>query len=203
MMAFLVLDCQYLPSATHRRHQWPQLNRGEARHRLARATFYGKRGELHQFYRARHQGGALSLANLSCVGQAPHAIARIPDRHFPGPSFCSKSLATGCGSSRPAGGSLRPALSRGYRRCEGAGLRTDPVGPCPAQCRLTIRRSPRVFGHIHPRRSWKRQACGTRARGLNERRGTQTCWTGSGRPPARGGPGFGSVPSGPGWWPAS
>jgi len=28
-----------------------QLNRGESRHRLARAIFYGKRGELHQPYR--------------------------------------------------------------------------------------------------------------------------------------------------------
>nr|WP_242503599.1 transposase [Bacillus albus] len=30
-----------------------QLNRGEARHSLARAVFYGKRGELNQHYRGR------------------------------------------------------------------------------------------------------------------------------------------------------
>ncbi|MGQ7114891.1 Tn3 family transposase, partial [Escherichia sp. TWPC-MK] len=40
-----------------------QLNRGEARHSLARAVFYGKRVELHQSYREgqEEQLGALGL----------------------------------------------------------------------------------------------------------------------------------------------
>jgi hypothetical protein len=39
------------------------LNRGESRHSLARAVFYGKRGELHQAYREgqEDQLGALGL----------------------------------------------------------------------------------------------------------------------------------------------
>ena len=41
----------YLDDESYRRRILTQLNRGEARHSLARAVFYGKRGELHQAYR--------------------------------------------------------------------------------------------------------------------------------------------------------
>ncbi|MBG9789374.1 transposase [Brevibacillus laterosporus] len=42
----------YLKDENYRRKILTQLNRGEARHSLARAIFYGKRGELHHSYRA-------------------------------------------------------------------------------------------------------------------------------------------------------
>ncbi len=53
----------YLNDENYRRKILTQLNRGEARHSLARAVFYGKRGELHQAYRAgqEDQLGALGL----------------------------------------------------------------------------------------------------------------------------------------------
>lgn len=41
----------YLDDPDYRRRILTQLNRGESRHSLARAVFYGKRGELHQSYR--------------------------------------------------------------------------------------------------------------------------------------------------------
>jgi TnpA family transposase len=41
----------YLDDEAYRRRVLTQLNRGEARHRLARELFYGKRGELRQSYR--------------------------------------------------------------------------------------------------------------------------------------------------------
>jgi TnpA family transposase len=48
---------------TKRRRTLHQLNRGEERHKLARAVFYGKRGELRQHYREgqEDQLGALGL----------------------------------------------------------------------------------------------------------------------------------------------
>lgn len=48
----------YLNDENYRRKILNQLNRGEARHSLARAVFYGKRGELHQ---QEDQLGALGL----------------------------------------------------------------------------------------------------------------------------------------------
>lgn len=53
----------YLNDENYRRKILTQLNRGEARHILARAVFYGKRGELHQSYRVgqEDQLGALGL----------------------------------------------------------------------------------------------------------------------------------------------
>jgi TnpA family transposase len=41
----------YIDDETYRRRILLQLNRGEGRHRLARATFHGQRGELRQRYR--------------------------------------------------------------------------------------------------------------------------------------------------------
>lgn len=41
----------YLDDKGYRRKILTQLNRGESRHRLARAIFYGKKGELYQRYK--------------------------------------------------------------------------------------------------------------------------------------------------------
>ena len=53
----------YLDDEEYRRRILTQLNRGESRHSLARAVFYGKRGELHQAYPEgqEDQLGALGL----------------------------------------------------------------------------------------------------------------------------------------------
>ena len=53
----------YLDDDSYRRRILTQLNRGESRHSLARAVFYGKRGELHQRYREgqEDQLGVLGL----------------------------------------------------------------------------------------------------------------------------------------------
>ena len=53
----------YLDDATYRRRVLTQLNRSEARHRLAREVFYGRRGEVRQRYREgqEDQLGALGL----------------------------------------------------------------------------------------------------------------------------------------------
>lgn len=53
----------YLDDEEQRRRILSQLNRGEDRHRLARAVFHGQRGELRQRYRQgqEDQLGALGL----------------------------------------------------------------------------------------------------------------------------------------------
>ncbi|MCD2347076.1 transposase [Clostridium guangxiense] len=53
----------YIDDETYRRKILTQLNRGESRHSLASAVFYGKKGELHQAYREgqEDQLGALGL----------------------------------------------------------------------------------------------------------------------------------------------
>lgn len=53
----------YLDDEGYRRRILMQLNRGESRHSLSRAVFYGKRGEIHQRYREgqEDQLGALGL----------------------------------------------------------------------------------------------------------------------------------------------
>ena len=53
----------YIDDETKRRRTLTQLNRGEDRHKLARAVFHGKRGELRQRYREgqEDQLGALGL----------------------------------------------------------------------------------------------------------------------------------------------
>jgi TnpA family transposase len=53
----------YVDDRGYRRRILTQLNRGESRHNLARAVFYGKKGELHQSYREgqEDQLGALGL----------------------------------------------------------------------------------------------------------------------------------------------
>ena len=54
----------YLDDAEQRRRILSQLNRSEERHRLARAVFHGKRGELRQRY---HQGQEDQLGVLGLV----------------------------------------------------------------------------------------------------------------------------------------
>src|ERR1700686_4396248 len=53
----------FIDDETKRRRTLTQLNRGEDRHKLARAVFHGKRGELRQRYREgqEDQLGALGL----------------------------------------------------------------------------------------------------------------------------------------------
>jgi hypothetical protein len=53
----------YIDNEAYRRRILVQLNRGESRHFLARAVFYGKRGALYQKYREgqEDQLGALGL----------------------------------------------------------------------------------------------------------------------------------------------
>jgi TnpA family transposase len=53
----------FIDDETYRRRILTQLNRGEGRHRLARATFFGNRGEVRQRYREgqEDQLGALGL----------------------------------------------------------------------------------------------------------------------------------------------
>jgi hypothetical protein len=53
----------YFDDEQHRRHIGVQLNREEGRHKVARATFHGRRGELRQQYREgqEDQLGALGL----------------------------------------------------------------------------------------------------------------------------------------------
>lgn len=53
----------YVDDEAYRRRILTQLNRGESRHSLARAVFYGRRGEIRQRYREgqEEQLGALGL----------------------------------------------------------------------------------------------------------------------------------------------
>ncbi len=53
----------FIDDETYRRRILTQLNRGEGRHRLARAVFHGQRGEVRQRYREgqEDQLGALGL----------------------------------------------------------------------------------------------------------------------------------------------
>ena len=53
----------YIDDETKRRRTLYQLNKGEDRHKLARAVFHGKQGELRQRYREgqEDQLGALGL----------------------------------------------------------------------------------------------------------------------------------------------
>ena len=73
----------YLDDEGYRRRILTQLNRGEARHSLARAVFYGKRGELHQAYREGQEDqlhalglvvNAIILWNTRYMGVALEAL---------------------------------------------------------------------------------------------------------------------------------
>ena len=58
----------YIDDETKRRNTLLQLNRGEARHSLARLVFYAKRGELRQRYREGQED------QLSALGLVVNAI---------------------------------------------------------------------------------------------------------------------------------
>lgn len=60
---FVLPVVRFIDDEAYRRRILVQLNRGEGRHQLARATFHGKRGELRQRYREgqEDQLGALGL----------------------------------------------------------------------------------------------------------------------------------------------
>lgn len=59
---------EYIGDETYRRRVLTQLNRGEGRHSLSRAVFYGQRGEVRQRYREgqEDQLGALGLV-VNCI----------------------------------------------------------------------------------------------------------------------------------------
>ena len=66
----------YLDDESYRRRILTQLNRGEARHSLARAVFYGKRGELHQAYREGQED------QLNALGLVVNAIVLWNTRYM-------------------------------------------------------------------------------------------------------------------------
>ena len=71
----------YIDNEAYRRRILVQLNRGESRHALARAVFYGKRGALYQKYREgqEDQLGALGLVVNMIVLWNTRYIARALD----------------------------------------------------------------------------------------------------------------------------
>lgn len=73
----------YIDDATYRRRILTQLNRGESRHALARAIFFGKRGELHQPYHSgmENQLGALGLVtNIVVLWNTLYMNAALENR---------------------------------------------------------------------------------------------------------------------------
>ena len=66
----------YLDDESYRRRILTQLNRGEARHSLARAVFYGKRGELQQAYREGQED------QLNALGLVVNAIVLWNTRYM-------------------------------------------------------------------------------------------------------------------------
>ncbi len=66
----------YLDDEGYRRRILTQLTRGEARHSLARAVFYGKRGELHQAYREGQED------QLNALGLVVNAIVLWNTRYM-------------------------------------------------------------------------------------------------------------------------
>jgi TnpA family transposase len=75
----------YIDDESKRRRILNQLNKGEDRHKLARAVFHGKQGELRQRYREgqENQLGALGLClskrilEFSFVEASRHALTQI------------------------------------------------------------------------------------------------------------------------------
>jgi hypothetical protein len=66
---------RYIDDGGKRRGTLIQLNRGEARHSVARAVFHGKRGELRQHYREGQEG---------CGFSPSFPVGVISCRRFPG-----------------------------------------------------------------------------------------------------------------------
>jgi TnpA family transposase len=66
----------YIDDEAYRRRILVQLNRGEGRHRLARAVFHGQRGELRQRYREGQED------QLSALGLVVNAIVLWNTRYM-------------------------------------------------------------------------------------------------------------------------
>ena len=79
----------YIDDETYRRRILLQINRGEGRHKLARATFHGQRGELRQRYREgqEDQLGALGLVvNIIVLWNTLYmtaAVERLKQHGYP------------------------------------------------------------------------------------------------------------------------
>ena len=79
----------YVDDENYRRRILTQLNRGESRHSLSRAIFYGRRGELHQRYRhgQEEQLNALGLVVNAIIlwntYYMDRAIAHLHSQHIP------------------------------------------------------------------------------------------------------------------------
>jgi TnpA family transposase len=77
----------YMDDESKRRRTLTQLNWGEDRHRLARAVFHGKRGELHQRYREgqEDQLGVLRLVvNIIVLWNTLYIDAALHQRRTEG-----------------------------------------------------------------------------------------------------------------------
>lgn len=88
----------YVDDESKRRRTLTQLNRGEDRHKLGRAVFYWKRGELRQRYREgqEDQLGALGLVvNTIVLWNTLYidaALQQLRAEGFP----CSRKMSPGC-----------------------------------------------------------------------------------------------------------
>jgi TnpA family transposase len=83
----------------YRRRILIQLNRGEARHRLARAVFHGQRGELRQRYREgqEDQLGALGVVVNAIILWNTRYMERAPKQlQGYGVTFPNRWLAASC-----------------------------------------------------------------------------------------------------------
>jgi Tn3 transposase DDE domain len=112
----------YIDDESKRRRTLTQLNRGEDRHKLARAVFHGKRGELRQRYREgqEDQLGALGLV-VNIHRSLEHTLYR-----------CGTSATPGRGLSS-APGRRGPVVSIGLRTRQSVGpLRLFCAGGSPA-----------------------------------------------------------------------
>src|SRR6266702_3446477 len=86
----------YVDDESKRRSTLGQLNRGEARHSLARAVFHGKRGELRQRYREgqEDQLGALGLVvNVMVLWNTLYMQAALDQLRAEGYSVLSEDQA--------------------------------------------------------------------------------------------------------------
>lgn len=86
----------YLDDETYRRRILIQLNRGEARHSLARVIFHGHRGELRQKYREgqEDQLGALGLVlNILVLWNTRYMEAALPHPKADGAEVKAEDVA--------------------------------------------------------------------------------------------------------------
>jgi TnpA family transposase len=67
---------RYVSNEANRRRILVQLNRKEARHNMARAVFFGRRGDLYQAYRAGQED------QLGALGLVVNAIALFNTRYM-------------------------------------------------------------------------------------------------------------------------